>query len=707
VPRGLVTVFDATSAPASRLATRLVHIRDEAYPKIARVPAHIAEPPRLIRGVNAAKGAQGTQTIGRSFDTTSQFNAGAVPPDTMGAAGPDHVVSIVNGGYEVFTKDGVRTRRTSLASFFRGAGLAFSDVDFVFDPRIVFDSESERWFAVAADFPFSAGSSIALAVSNGTDPSNPADWTAFRIDFDPTNQSWIDFPGLGIDASGVYVSGNMFAVVGLAFNGTSLLVVPKADLIAASPTAAGASLIQNLPSNAGFALQPVVDLDGTGLPTPVLADDFTIGGTLGFGRITGSIASPSYTLSPTLFVPPFNGPPNAQQSSSGAASAPLDSGDTRFGSNVILRNGELWAVQGVDVDGRAAIRWLRINESTRQVIESGTLASSTFAVIFPSIAVTESGGIVVGCTVVGPSQPASAAAFIGLTDGTTTEFGPPIVLREGTANYENLDSFGRNRWGDYSATTVDPSNPDAIWTFQEFVLQQDVWGTHATEIIPGAMPLFESEIIDLGDVSSATGLLDLELCGSSFDTELALWDGLGRVVAVNDNAMACPSGQSGLFGLALPPGDYVFGVTGFGASFGDGYASLTSPSAGGSISGTVNSASFGGSLASGETQYYRFRLLGAAPPAPATLLDFGQIAGAGGSAQITLCGSFFDTEVAIWNGQGELLGQNDDNSAVCGGFTVQSALTVSGLAEDRYYFAVSGFDTVFGDGFFAANSGET
>jgi hypothetical protein len=53
----------------------------------------------------------------------------------------------------------------------------------------------------------------------------------------------------------------------------------------------------------------------------------------------------------------------------------------------------------------------------------------------------------------------------------------------GVSDYERFDPSGRNRWGDYSATTTDPADPSIFWTIQEYVSATDQWSTHVTEVI--------------------------------------------------------------------------------------------------------------------------------------------------------------------------------------------------------------------------------
>ncbi|MFG0333465.1 MAG: beta strand repeat-containing protein, partial [Maioricimonas sp. JB049] len=65
--------------------------------------------------------------------------------------------------------------------------------------------------------------------------------------------------------------------------------------------------------------------------------------------------------------------------------------------------------------------------------------------------------------------------------GVTT-FDVPTVLQAGVADYFVDFGSGRNRWGDYSATVLDPTDPNTFWTFQQLVVAPDTWGVQVTEI---------------------------------------------------------------------------------------------------------------------------------------------------------------------------------------------------------------------------------
>src|SRR5205823_5328819 len=70
-------------------------------------------------------------------------------------------------------------------------------------------------------------------------------------------------------------------------------------------------------------------------------------------------------------------------------------------------------------------------------------------------------------------------------NGVTNFAGPQntLLLRAGAGNYEVTGSGTRNRWGDYSATSRDPSDPGIFWTTQEYVSSTNNWATHIAEIV--------------------------------------------------------------------------------------------------------------------------------------------------------------------------------------------------------------------------------
>lgn len=95
------------------------------------------------------------QTIGVNFkgialSDTSPLNGGNyAPPDTMGAVGPNHIVEFINGGYQIYDKTGaaIGSLKTD-TQFWSAAGISGSTLaNGLSDTRIIYDADSQRWFA--------------------------------------------------------------------------------------------------------------------------------------------------------------------------------------------------------------------------------------------------------------------------------------------------------------------------------------------------------------------------------------------------------------------------------------------------------------------------------------------------------------------------------------------------------------------------------
>lgn len=415
-------------------------------------------------------------TIQQNFTGSSFSDSGFIPPDTMGAVGTTTFVELINGRYSVYDKSaGTVLQSSNLFQFWANAGVVINGSS-PYDPRVLYDPSSTRWYAAAADSPCfpSCANNFLLAVSKTSDPTQG--WTGFKISSDSTKQHFVDFPTLGFNRDGVYVSANMFPITTGVITNT-ILAVPKADLLAPTPTVAHATLFENNSlGNTGFALQPAVNLDN-GKSAILLSGAFSTN----FQRsdIIGDIRSP--TLSTGTVIPVMNFPfPGLAVQPGGKL--PLDTNGFLV-SNVVVQNNALWGVQTVSNNGHDALRWFQIDVASSKVLQEGLIAKTGFDFIYGSIAVNKIGDVVIGFTGSSTSQFASAYATAGTTVNGKTVFGDPLLLRQGVASYERTGlGDSRNRWGDYSATTVDPSNSNSFWTIQERASGLNTWSTQITEI---------------------------------------------------------------------------------------------------------------------------------------------------------------------------------------------------------------------------------
>jgi hypothetical protein len=419
--------------------------------------------------------------IGLNFTGTTQSESNFVPPDTDGAVGQQDIVELLNGRFAVYRKsDGALLKGTSQDDFWRAAGV---QPDFPSgDPRVLYDASSGRWFASATDFngdPPTVSNSYLVAVSKTSDPTQG--WTAFKITTDPTGTAWTDFPTLGFDSKGVYISsdvvpnGSQSSVLG-----HTILVIPKDDLLASTPTVAHSTLLPRVSTNVtGFTPQPVVNLDNSIGAETLISGSVAVLGQLQLSTINGPINTPTVGNRRLIAVPFINSQPPAVQPGGPTIETGLDS---RFGASVVELKGSLWAVQSADMNGRAAIRWYQIDPVAKTLLQAGYIADPSLDLYYPSIAVNGLGRVVIGMSGSSSTKYASAYAVAGETVNGTTTFGGLIPIAAGSGSYDQVFA-GRNRWGDYSTTVVDPSDPNSFWTFQEFALGGNEWGVHIADLV--------------------------------------------------------------------------------------------------------------------------------------------------------------------------------------------------------------------------------
>ncbi len=415
----------------------------------------------------AARGGAGTAPIlTLDFDAVHRTEAGqgSWPPDTNGAIGPDHYVVAVNTIIGIFNKvNGGQASVFSLSSFQPGTSG---------DPRILYDQYEDRWVIMSTDF----SNQIFIAVSETNNPNG--NWFKFNY-FTNTGSDancWPDYPALGLDQDGYYISSNMFGNSG-GFCGPTLAVIEKAPLLPAGSQAVGAiTLFQSL---GGFSLQPVHTHGNSNSGREFIINE-TNSSTLTILRVNDPVTSPSVSTVANHSVSSVSSPADSPAL---GASTNLDSGDRRL-SQSVYRDGSLWVAQGASISGRAGIRWYEIAVGISSAVtqQAGTINDPSLHFYYPSISVNANGDAVVGFT--GSNASTSPGCYYVGRSGLDSNniMSTPVLYRAGSgSNYNLLDGFGRNRWGDYSATSWDPSD-ESLWTIQEYVRSTNVWGTHVAKL---------------------------------------------------------------------------------------------------------------------------------------------------------------------------------------------------------------------------------
>lgn len=421
-----------------------------------------------------------TNFAGVSLTDAEAFGPAFAPPDTMGAPGTNQFVQFINGAFAVFNKSGARQLLISDSNFWVNAGISTAALaPGTTDTRIVYDAGSGRWFASELTVPASAG----LVLLARSDSANPAGtWKAVSF---VANSGSADFDTLAVDSQAVYVGVNDFDTLG-NFTGVSLFSIPKSDLLAATPSLANMTGFENLdPNTYGFTPQGVNNAGAGPGHGVMIAIDSAYFNYLDRTTINNP-GSAGATLSTTSYIfSSYDGAPNPAAQPGGAT---LDPGDDRFSAAIQQVGGYIFMANCISnaANGRDAVHWLVLNESNNTITSEGLITDPSYDFIYPSIAASRSGRVLLSFNRVGTIAPAgdlSIYAALGTVANGVATMGAPFLLKQGAvSNYHPSFDSAPYRWGDYSATWFDPTDDNLVWTIQEIPVSSSVWGTQITLI---------------------------------------------------------------------------------------------------------------------------------------------------------------------------------------------------------------------------------
>ncbi len=422
------------------------------------------------------------------------------PPDQglcVGSDGNGHtrILEVLNDVLRVYTTSGAPVTAPTALNGFLGYAPAIVRTPpvtfgpFVTDPSCLYDAQTGHWIldVLTLDtFPatgnFTGTNHIDLAVSNTSDPAGT--WTVYHIPVQddgtqgtpnhgcstgparqtPTNPHAClgDYPHLGSDANGIYLTTNEYSFFGPEFHGAQIYALSKAQLASTPATVTVTQFDTHGLDSFGFARNGFTLWPST---TPGGSGDSTAGGTEYFLSTngaaeahdpgdgsstfepstqllvwaitnTGSLNStPALSLSNAkLDVGQYTLPPRAQQKSGpqplrqclnnnpcsltlegvkdpfAETSASIDSNDTRM-QQVTWVHGALWGAidTGLAISNskQAGIEWVKVSPSTATGSVAATLANQGYVglgndnLTYPAIGITNGGTGVMAFTVLG------------------------------------------------------------------------------------------------------------------------------------------------------------------------------------------------------------------------------------------------------------------------------------------------------------------
>src|SRR5262245_54922935 len=449
--------------------------------------------------------APGTGNGAGSFAGLDFANFGdGWPPDTNGDVGPTYYIQTVNTSIGIFRKsDGVLVAGFSFDTLMSQGnfGNACDNQNFG-DPTVVWDPGADRWIISDFAFTLNAGNPVApyfqcFAVSRTGDPVTGG-WYFYALE---TSDLFPDYPKVGIWPETLYLTANMFA--GNTFKNVRVWALNKAQMYAGTPASA---VTFNLPAKVQgvsvFTGIPSTYHTVTGTPPAGRPNFISVIWSSKVARIWKVHVDWTNTANSTL-----TGPSNVTLATWGAAgtSIPAKNGNAldtlrerlMVQSQYTNRSGteSVWLTHTVANPSNAALtspRWYQINVTGGNVVTSGPLQQSTWAPDstvarwMPSLAVDKDGNMAIGYSALSSTLfPAIRYAGRLLSDPLNTLGQTETSLIEGTASQccNFADGSVNNRWGDYSAMTIDPDGCTFWYTTEYYespqptTLVSDNWQT--------------------------------------------------------------------------------------------------------------------------------------------------------------------------------------------------------------------------------------
>lgn len=469
---------DAASMPP-RPKPFLSRLDATAYRELKAKAASGAGRPSAAAPQSAVPRAPVTTAV--NFDGVNAATAGYYPPDTHGAAGRTYFAEVTNTHLDIYQKAAPNTLVLSISTeAWLGAALGYFTL-----PRMIYDPVYDRWIFLATQWRTPSDPThqyLWLAVSFTADPTGS--FYLYQLDVsDPgvSNNTYWDYPQLGLDQNAIIITGDFFDLNTGNYVGSRMFSAAKSLLYN------GQDFNSPLFTGLDGTLAPPLALDANPYSFLVAADWYARDNYVTLYALQGSgTATPvlytSYIPVPTFAIPPYAVQPGTSQM--------LDTSDARFVNASTQIGNSLFQVHTVAYSGLATPRFYEFNTSTNSIIQSGIFFGSATSNDFnASIAANRFKDVFVAWS--STDAPNNVNAQVRVAGRLHTD--PPGVISPSSAIYTSATFLtgetsswnpSVQRWGDYSAVSLDPSDPTGAtaWIVNEYVLTNDLWGSRIGSI---------------------------------------------------------------------------------------------------------------------------------------------------------------------------------------------------------------------------------
>jgi hypothetical protein len=480
-PPHLVLPPHAASAGAARTAT--------SAPRVQTITSVNA------RTAAVAPGLSNVQSLITHDQEVAFDGLNVAPPDTQLAAGPNHLMAVVNDLARIINRTTSATLVFDTNTFFKVPNGFIAS-----DPKIVFDAASGRWYLSTLAFDgvtsITFDSYVFLAVSTSSDPT--ASWTIYGLLDQHASHMLCDQPHLGFTDDKITITCDEFGSNGF-FQGDILLVVDKT---AALNGTAAAEYVQAFPDTNQGSLQPVYSTTSTTIVPPLAVRPVSIqyivwmpSGGYGIMAVMGNPAQQNIGWAQARVAINSNSlPPRAAES---GTTSTIDTGDLRLDS-AVYQSGVIWAAGGDscipngDTVQRACLKLFQIkvsgfpfqtlSVSVTEDFDVGMFVQGTGDYLYyPAVTMDRGGTTYISYTESSTADLPTVyvsdiiAANAGAIDQT-------VLVQVGAGAYVGpASAAGGSRFGDYSAAAPDPNESHTVWIAGEVGAYEmnhlDDWGT--------------------------------------------------------------------------------------------------------------------------------------------------------------------------------------------------------------------------------------
>jgi hypothetical protein len=471
-----------------------------------------------------------------NFEGLERSDAGGwTPPDTNGDVGPDHYIENVNIGIGIYDKTtGVELVKILFDDLFDGTGTSCDDQNRG-DPIVLYDHLADRW--LISDFSLPSGGPYleCIAISQTGDPVSGG-WYFYALDAGNEEGSWHDYPKLSVWPDAYYMSANMFQ----PNMGAKVWALDRDSMLNGMGVNAvtfdlGADYWNLLPANLEGDLPPL------GSPNYFAHFEFPDLLRLWEFHVDWDVIENSSLTGPIeLPVAEFGFISDIPQPDPGIA---LDSLGDRLMMQLQYRNyGDheaMWVNHTVPSGGVAGIRWYELRDPGDEpyIYQQGTYQPDSDYRWMGSIAADGDGNLALGYSVSSETLK-PGIRYTGRLAGE-----PLGTLLQGEASL--IEGSGvqtsSNRWGDYSAMTIDSDDDCTFWYTQEYYtvdggnwqtrigsfrfpscgvpkgwIEGVVYDAESEQGIPGALVVAQSVTTTLTVETNATGYYTMTLPGETY-----------------------------------------------------------------------------------------------------------------------------------------------------------------------------------------------